>query len=104
MPLRLRVALEVNGKVSEIDLSRTILEFKWRLNEYEGRARLSNNVLEIIVEKFPLRLLANPAKAISLLRSMRDFADALSRSLGVEVRIRMTENLALISSRPNNTQ
>ncbi len=100
MAVNLRVTIEVDGKVSEIDLSKTALEFNWRVDEYEGKARLQGNVLEIVVERFPLRLLANPSKAIQLLREVRELANLLARSLGVEVRIKVTENLALISSKP----
>lgn len=100
MPLSLRIRIEIDGKVSEVDLSSSVLEFNWRVDEYEGKARLQGGVLEIVVEKFPLRLLANPSKAVQLLKTVRDFAKALSESLGIEVRVRMTENLALISSKP----
>ena len=100
MAVNLRVTIEVDGKVSEIDLSKTALEFNWKVDEYEGKARLQGNVLEIVVERFPLRLLANPSKAIQLLREVRELANLLARSLGVEVRIKVTENLALISSKP----
>ncbi len=100
MVLGLHISIEIDGKVSEIDLSSSMIEFNWKVDEYEGKMRLQGNVLEIIIEKFPLRLLANPSKAVQLLKAVRDLAKALSKSLGIEVRIKMTENLALISSKP----
>ncbi len=100
MALNLRISIEVDGKVSEVDLSNSVLEFYWRVDEYEGKARLQGGVLEIVVERFPLRLLANPSKAMRLFKTARDFAKALSESLGIEVRVKITENLALISSKP----
>lgn len=100
MVLGLRISIEIDGNVSEIDLSSSMIEFNWKVDEYEGKMRLQGNVLEIVIEKFPLRLLANPSKAVQLLKAVRDLAKALSKSLGIEVRIKMTENLALISSKP----
>ncbi|BEP18560.1 hypothetical protein PYJP_19120 [Pyrofollis japonicus] len=96
---KLRIRIEVDDKVHEIDLSRTFFELNWKINGYEGRFRFLSTKAEIIVDKFPVSEIMNPLKLAKMLRLLRELADELSKSLGIDISVKLAESIAVFEAK-----